>query len=138
MATERTPDAARYQMYPQLNTAHSLQHMGPQTMQHVLADTYVVASEATDAGGNSSTKNSDDLNMSWRTYPSVPAIDFDINYVGRTGSRQCDILSHGVALSRCRPGPESWDMANWTVGRGQISAVVGPSRPKVSELAKKS
>ncbi|KAK7969909.1 hypothetical protein PG988_008982 [Apiospora saccharicola] len=88
MAAGQPPDATRHQMYPQLTTAQSLQHMGPPSMQHASADTYPVTPEgsvpgtrayeyghgvsdwiATDASGGSSAKNMDDLNSSWRTYP---------------------------------------------------------------------
>ncbi|KAK8027949.1 hypothetical protein PG991_005005 [Apiospora marii] len=90
MATGQPPDATRHQMYPQLTTAQSLQHMGPPSMQHASADTYPRNREITgsapgarayeyghgvsdwmaaDASGGSSAKNMDDLNSSWRTYP---------------------------------------------------------------------
>ncbi|KAK8055256.1 hypothetical protein PG993_000483 [Apiospora rasikravindrae] len=90
MTTGQPPDAARHQLYPQLSTSQSLQHMGPPAMQNASANTYSVTHEApgsttgtrayefghgvsewmaTDASGSSSTKSMEDLNASWRTYP---------------------------------------------------------------------
>ncbi|KAK6865655.1 hypothetical protein PG995_002183 [Apiospora arundinis] len=95
MATGQPPDGARHQMYPQLNTAQSLQHMGPPAMQHGSTDTYPVSPEvagsapgtrgyefghgvsdwiAADANGGNPSKNIDDLNTSWRTYPQASPV----------------------------------------------------------------
>ncbi|KAK7951129.1 gal4-like Zn(II)2Cys6 binuclear cluster DNA-binding domain-containing protein [Apiospora aurea] len=93
MTTGQPPDAARHQLYPQLSTSQSLQHMGPPAMQSASANTYSVTPEgstpgtrayefghgvsewmATDASGSSSTKSIEDLNASWRTYPQASPV----------------------------------------------------------------
>ncbi|KAK8050364.1 hypothetical protein PG994_012094 [Apiospora phragmitis] len=95
MTTGQPPDATRHQLYPQLSTAQSLQHMGPPAMQNGSADNYSVIPEApgsasgtrayefghgvsdwiaTDASGVSSAKNIDDMNASWRTYPQASPV----------------------------------------------------------------
>ncbi|KAK8009741.1 natural resistance-associated macrophage protein-domain-containing protein, partial [Apiospora arundinis] len=45
MATGQPPGAPWHQMYTQLSTTQSLQHMGPSTMPHASADTYSITPE---------------------------------------------------------------------------------------------